>query len=103
MERYTFIMALEPGTEAEYERRHDELWPEMLEALQRTGHTNYTLFRHGTTVVGYCECVPDRATTLAAMSAEPVTKRWDESFRGIIAQLPEGGFATELRQIWHIE
>ena len=51
MERLCFSMTLKPGQEAEYERRHDEIWPEMSEAVARAGFTNYSLFRRGTTVI----------------------------------------------------
>jgi len=27
MEKIAFVMKLKPGNEAEYEKRHDEIWP----------------------------------------------------------------------------
>jgi L-rhamnose mutarotase len=35
MERACFVMRLRPGQEKEYERRHDEIWPEMDQRWQR--------------------------------------------------------------------
>ena len=29
MQKYAFRMQLNPGMEAEYKRRHDEIWPEL--------------------------------------------------------------------------
>ena len=37
MKREAFKMYLKPGCEAEYEKRHAELWPEMLELLSNNG------------------------------------------------------------------
>ena len=34
MERYAFKMFLKPGMEAEYKRRHDEIWPELVDLLR---------------------------------------------------------------------
>ena len=35
MQRIAFIIRLKPGADpVEYKRRHDEIWPEMLEALR---------------------------------------------------------------------
>ncbi|MEN9895048.1 MAG: hypothetical protein RIR97_900, partial [Pseudomonadota bacterium] len=31
MERYAFKMFLNPGMEAEYKRRHDAIWPELVD------------------------------------------------------------------------
>ena len=33
-EKYAFRMMLNPGAEAEYRRRHDEIWPELVALLK---------------------------------------------------------------------
>ena len=53
--RHAFVMKLKPGNEAEYKRRHDELWPEMAELLRKDGIRNYSIYRHGLTLFGYLE------------------------------------------------
>ena len=35
--RQSWVMRLKPGCEDEYKKRHDDLWPEMAEALRRGG------------------------------------------------------------------
>ena len=47
MERVGFTMRLLPGREAEYRRRHAEVWPEMLDALKAAGVRDYWIFLHG--------------------------------------------------------
>ena len=37
MQRIAFKMQLNKGAEAEYKKRHDELWPELTELLKSTG------------------------------------------------------------------
>ena len=39
----TFKMKLYPGMEEEYERRHNELWPEMIDMIHAHGGRNYTI------------------------------------------------------------
>ena len=61
MVRKGFKMKLYPGMEAEYEKRHNELWPEMQEMIHEYGGRNYTIFLDRETLVlyGYIE-VEDR-------------------------------------------
>lgn len=53
MERYAWKAAVLPGKIAEYCRRHDEIWPEMLEMFRRAGIRNYSIWQTGDTLFGY--------------------------------------------------
>lgn len=44
MHRIAFKMKLFPGKEAEYKRRHDELWPELAALLKEAGIQDYSIF-----------------------------------------------------------
>ena len=52
-----FKMKLYEGQEAEYERRHNLLWPEMKDMIHEHGGKNYTIFldRETLTLFGYIE------------------------------------------------
>ncbi|SCD24484.1 L-rhamnose mutarotase [Brucella inopinata] len=43
-ERYAFRMKLNPGMEAEYRRRHDAIWPELVDLLQAAGMSDYAIY-----------------------------------------------------------
>ncbi len=43
MEKYAFKMKLNPGMEAEYKRRHDEIWPELVALLKEAGVSDYSI------------------------------------------------------------
>lgn len=77
MAGFAWVLEVRPGYEEEYKRRHDEIWPEMLDALRHAGIRNYNIFRHGLTLFGYFE-TDDLAASQAAISAEPVNTRWGE-------------------------
>lgn len=44
MKRSAFKMFLKPGFEAEYEKRHNEIWPELKKLLQESGVYDYSIF-----------------------------------------------------------
>ena len=44
MVRKGFKMKLYPDMAEEYEKRHNELWPEMKEMIHEYGGRNYTIF-----------------------------------------------------------
>ena len=61
----------------EYRARHLEVWPEMLEALTRSGWHNYSLFLDADgTLFGYLETPGGLDEAVAAMQAEPINERW---------------------------
>jgi L-rhamnose mutarotase len=44
METIAFRMVLNPGMREEYERRHAEIWPELVDALHNAGVRDYRIF-----------------------------------------------------------
>lgn len=77
MAGYAWVLEVRPGYEEEYKKRHDEIWPDMLEALRAAGIRNYNIFRHGLTLFGYFE-TDDLEATKAKLANDPVDKRWGE-------------------------
>lgn len=43
MEKIAFRMQLRPGQEAEYQRRHDAIWPELADLLHAAGISDYSI------------------------------------------------------------
>ncbi|MEO5774317.1 MAG: L-rhamnose mutarotase [Sphingomicrobium sp.] len=41
---HAFRMQLKPGVVEEYRRRHDEIWPELAEAISAAGIYDYSIF-----------------------------------------------------------
>jgi L-rhamnose mutarotase len=104
MERFCFTFRLRPGMEAEYQRRHDEIWPELVEAIRDAGVRNYTLFRRERDVIAYCECHPDAATAFGKVGETEVNRRWSEWFEDTIEALTdERGELFTAREVWHLD
>lgn len=105
MQRLCFSFEIQPGTFAEYKRRHDEIWPELVAELKAAGLANYTLFRSSEErIVGYVECEPDAATCFGALAHAEANVRWSEWFKEIIVSLTdEDGNMHELQEVWHLD
>lgn len=104
MRRTCFTFQLRPGREEEYERRHREVWPELLSVLSASGVRNYTLFRSGRTVIAYCECYPDATTAFGAVGASEVNARWSAWFEDTIEELTDAdGQLHFAEEVWHLD
>jgi L-rhamnose mutarotase len=104
MERLCFSFEIYEGTEDEYKKRHDEIWPELVADIQAAGFRNYSLFRRGTTVVGYAECEPDVATAFAKLGPSESNAKWSEWFREVIVNLTDNrGELLRMQEVWHLD
>ena len=76
MVRKGFKMFLNPGMAEEYERRHNELWPEMKEMIRQYGGHNYSIFldRENHVLYGYLEVEDEELWDRSADT--PVNRRW---------------------------
>jgi L-rhamnose mutarotase len=75
--RVCFVLHLKPERVDEYVAAHEDVWPEMLEALNKAGWHNYSLFVRPDDglVVGYLE-TDDFAAAQSRMAATEVNDRW---------------------------
>jgi L-rhamnose mutarotase len=102
MTRFAFVMQLEPGSEAEYRKRHDEIWPEMVSTLHQFGIHNYSIFRQGLTLFAYLEC--DDLSRLAEQAADPVVRRWWKMMQPYMRYQPDGTPWTEpIEEVFHLD
>ena len=78
--RVCFTMQLKRARIDDYLKAHDEVWPEMLEALAETGWTNYSLFirREDGFIVAYLE-TDDFERASSAMSRREINTRWQST------------------------
>ena len=84
MEKYAWSGRIAAGKKAEYIKRHDEIWPEMVEVLKAAGIKNYTIWNVGDTLFGYYECEQGVAYAAEVQKNSPVVARWDEYMKDIL-------------------
>ena len=76
MQRIAFTMKLFPGYEAEYKKRHAELWPELQLLLKDSGIEDYSIFLDEATNVlfGYLRIAD--AAMLDELPNHAIMKTW---------------------------
>ena len=76
MERYAFRMRLHPGMEAEYQRRHDAIWPEMVDLLHGAGISDYAIYLDRESRLLFGVLTRTRAHGMDELPDSPVMQRW---------------------------
>jgi len=76
MQKFAFTMQLKLGNEKEYQRRHDEIWPELVELLKQVGISEYSI--HLDTQTGVLFAVLDRRENhgMDELPKHPIMQRW---------------------------
>ena len=105
MERFAWKGRIKPGMQAEYKRRHDEIWPEMLALLKQAGIRNYSIWSDGSEVFGYYECEQGVAFAEKTQAASPVVDCWNDYMQDVLEleMDPETGAQPKLRQMFLME
>ena len=66
---------LKPEAVERYEEYHRRVWPEVLEAIRRSGIARYLIFRDGLDLFHFIEC-DDYEAAIATLAKDPVNIRW---------------------------
>jgi|SRR5690625_2840903 len=76
MIRKGFVMNVYPDKHEEYERRHQEIWPEMVEELKRHGVKTYSIFLQKETnqLFGYLEIEDEEKWS--KMAKTDINQKW---------------------------
>lgn len=102
MIRKSFVMQVHPDQHAEYQRRHNPIWPQLAEVLTRHGVHNYSIFldqeRH--LLFAYAE-IEDEARW-ASIAAEPICQQWWAHMADVMPANPDNSpVANDLREVFH--
>jgi L-rhamnose mutarotase len=84
-----FRMVLHPGMEAEYRRRHDEIWPELANALKSAGVSDYWIFLDRETNHLFAVLKHPEQHGMDELPALPVVRRWWDHMADIMATEPD--------------
>lgn len=76
MQRVAFKMKLFKGQEAEYKKRHDEIWPELVHLLKEAGIADYSIFLDEPTGYLFGVLKITNAINLDALPQQPIMKKW---------------------------
>ncbi len=76
MQRHSFIMQLRAGYEAEYKKRHDEIWPELYDALKAAGIVEYSIFLDPKSLVLTGFILREDNHNMDKLPELPIMKKW---------------------------
>src|SRR5215471_3369471 len=107
MKRVGFVLKVKKEKIGEYKAHHRRVWPEMLDALKRTGWHNYSLYMlPDGTLFGYFETPESFEAASAAIAKEEVNSRWQQ-FMAPYFEALEGRRPDErmqlLEEVFHLD
>ena len=104
MIRKAFVMSVNAGCEAEYERRHNPIWPELAATLKQHGVHNYSIFLHPESrqLFGYAEVESEEQW--AAIAQTEACRKWWAHMKDLMPSNPDDSpVAEDLSEVFHID
>ena len=104
MERYAWKGRVK-GDLAEYRRRHDEIWPELVAVLKEAGICNYSIWSVGDELFGYYECEQGADYAARVQGASEVVDRWNKYMADVLELEcdPETGAQKRLVEVFRLD
>ena len=104
MTRNAFTMRLKPGKEAEYRRRHHEIWPELSQALRDAGVSDYSIFLDEETLTLFAVQRLSADNTADALPNLPIVRKWWESMAPLMEVHPDNApVCKPLKEVFHLD
>jgi L-rhamnose mutarotase len=104
MNRTAFKMKMLPGFKEEYRRRHNEIWPELVELLKNEGIGNYSIFldEETDTLFAYQEQTGESSSQ--ELGSTEIVKKWWKYMSDIMETNEDYSPVTRpLEQVFHMD
>lgn len=102
MIRAAFTMRLKAGHEAEYKRRHDEIWPELSAALSDAGVSDYSIFLDEESLTLFAVQKLSDNNTAESLPDLPIVRKWWDSMAPLMEVHPDNSpVCKPLKQVFH--
>ena len=104
MIRLGFKMKLKKGKEAEYEKRHDQIWPELKTLLSHSGIYDYSIFHDPDSGIlfGTLKLRPDH--TYDELPDSPLMRKWWDYMKDIMDTNPDNSpLSIALKEVFYME
>jgi len=103
MEKYAFKMQLLAGCRAEYIKRHDEIWPDLVTLLQEAGVTDYSIHLDDETDTLFAVLWRVDGHTMGDLPSHPVMQKWWAHMADIMeTQADNEPIAVPLETVFHM-
>ena len=104
--RFAVKMFLKPGFEAEYEKRHAAIWPELVKMIKDSGVGNYSIYwdRDTNILFGYQECSGEGNSQDTSNGIDPITQKWWDMLTDMMEVNPEDNCPVHipLKKVCHL-
>jgi len=94
MKRVAFKMKLKPGHKAEYIKRHDQVWPEILELIKKSGVSDYSIFLDEETNILFGVQKVEGNVSSQDLGAAEIQKKWWAYMSDIMETNPDNSPKT---------
>lgn len=104
MIRHAFTMKLHPGCEAEYKKRHDEIWPELQTALKEAGVSDYSIYLDEETLTLFAVQKLSEDHTSDDLPQQTIVQKWWEYMADIMETNPDNSpLSIPLREVFYLK
>lgn len=102
-DRFVFRMRLNPGQEAEYKRRHDAIWPELVTLLKEAGVSDYSIHFDAETNLLIGILIRTEDHKMDALPDHPVMAKWWAHMADIMeTEADNSPVAVPLPRLFHM-
>jgi L-rhamnose mutarotase len=104
MKREAFKMYLKPGYEAEYERRHREIWPEVKQLLKESSVSDYSIYWDKDTNILFAVQKVSGEASSQDLGDNPIIQKWWAYMADIMETNPDNSpISIPLKEVFHMD
>lgn len=101
MEIRAFSLQIDPADVEEYQKRHDQIDPELEAHFQKTGVLKYKIFfREDGVMFAYMEVTDDHHELSKNAGPSPANSRWQKFMSDILKPVQEDKLSLPLREVY---
>jgi arylsulfatase len=103
-EKVAFKLKLKPGMAAEYKKRHDEIWPELSQAIREAGISDFTIYLDEETDTLFSVQKLAPGNTAAKLRDTELMRKWWAHMAPLMETHPDQSpVRTSLKEVFHLE
>ena len=104
MEKNAFKMYLKPGCEAEYEKRHRDIWPELKQLLKESGVSDYSIYWDKETNILFAVQKTDGDASSQDLGENAVVQKWWRYMADIMeTNSDKSPISIPLKEVFHMD
>ncbi len=97
-------MKLKPGFKTKYQKRHDEIWPELSQVLSEAGILDYSIFLDEETLTLFAVQKLTDDNTADDLPNHPVVRKWWDHMADIMETHPDNSpVCLPLTEVFHMD